>query len=234
MESWLEFARGPLFRLCFAIMILGLVRIFFLDIWGIIKAYRKAGDKNMPWKLIISRGLEWFFPVNKVARNRPVYSIFSVLFHIGLLIVPIFLFAHVNLWQDSVGIYWPTIPYSWAFWLTLSTIVFAVALLIGRLFNKSSSFLSRKQDYLWPLLLLIPFVTGFVCAHLNVNPGTYQFFMLMHVLAGNLIFILIPFTKIAHCVLMPLSQVVCTIAWKFPPNTDEDVCTTLNKKGAKV
>ncbi len=234
MEAWLAFAKGPLFRLCFAVLILGLFRIFFLDVWAIYKAYRRAGDKNLPWKLILSRGLEWFFPVNKVARNRPVYSFFSILFHIGLLIVPVFLFAHVKLWEESVEISWITLSYDWAYWLTLSTMVFAVALLIGRIFNRSSSFLSRKQDYLWPILLLIPFVTGFVCAHLNVNPTNYQFFMLMHVLSGNLIFVLIPFTKIAHCILMPLSQVVCNIAWKFPPETDESVCITLNKKGAKV
>jgi nitrate reductase gamma subunit len=127
-----------------------------------------------------------------------------------------------------------TLPYNLAYWLTVSTIVFAIALIIGRIFNKSSSFISRKQDYLWPVLLIIPFITGFVCANLNVDPKSYQFFMLMHVLSGDLIFVLIPFTKIAHCVLMPLSQVVCTLAWKFPPNTDEDICTTLNKKGAPV
>ena len=234
MESWLEFARGPLFRLSFAILILGLLRILFLDIWGAYKAYRKAGDKSMPWKLILNRSMEWLFPVKRVAHNRPVYSIFSILFHIGLILVPIFLFAHVKLWKRSVGISWMTLPYNLAYWLTVSTIVFAIALIIGRIFNKSSSFISRKQDYLWPVLLIIPFITGFVCANLNVDPKSYQFFMLMHVLSGDLIFVLIPFTKIAHCVLMPLSQVVCTLAWKFPPNTDEDICTTLNKKGAPV
>jgi nitrate reductase gamma subunit len=234
MEPWLDAAKGPLFRLCFAIMILGLIRIFLLDIWAAYKAYRKAGDKTMPLKLIISRGMEWLFPVKRVAHNRPIYSVISILFHIGLLLVPLFLFAHVQLWKESLGFGWITLPYQWAFWLTLSTIIFAVALFIGRMLNKSSSFISRKQDYLWPLILLIPFVTGFVCAHLSVNPKIYQSFMLMHVLSADLIFILIPFTKIAHCVLMPLSQVVCTIAWKFPPETDEAVCSTLNKKGAPV
>ena len=58
--------------------------------------------------------------------------------------------------------------------------------------------------------------------------------LLVHVLSAELIFILIPFTKIAHCVLMPLSQFISNLAWKFPANTDEDVCTTLNKKGAPV
>jgi len=234
MESLLDFARGPLFRFSIIIMILGLARVLFLDIMAAVIAYRKAGDKSMPWKLIIGRSLEWLFPVKRIGHQRPIYSIFSVLFHVGLILVPVFLFAHVQLWKNGIGISWPALPYSWAYWLTISTIVFAALLLIGRLFNRSASFLSRKQDYLWPLLLLVPFVTGFVCSHLNVSPSNYQLFMLMHVLSGNLILILMPFTKIAHCVLMPLSQLICTLAWKFPPDTDDAVCTTLNKKGAPV
>jgi nitrate reductase gamma subunit len=234
MEIILEFARGPLFRLCFSIMILGLIRVLFLEFLSIYNAYKKAGDKKMPWRLIIRRSLEWLFPVKKVYRNRPVYSIISILFHIGLLLVPIFLLAHVQLWENVIGFAWPTLSYEWAYVLSLSTIIFATALLVGRIINKSSSFLSRKQDYLWPLLLLVPFSSGFLCAHLNLSPGFYLASMLVHVLAGNLIFILMPFTKIAHCVLMPLSQIVCSLAWKFPPGTDEKISITLNKKGAPV
>ncbi len=234
MEAYLSFARGPLFRLSLAVMLLGLARIFFLDLLSAYQAWRRAGDKSIPWKLVISRGLEWLFPVKRVLHNRPLYSIFSILFHIGLLLVPIFLFAHVQLWKGVLGFSWPTLPYKVAYWLTISTIAFAVLLLLGRALSKTSSFISRKQDYLWPLLLLVPFVTGFVCAHAGVSPDNYQAFMLMHILSAELIFVLIPFTKIAHCVLMPLSQMITTLAWKFPPETDDAVCTTLNKKGAPV
>ena len=90
MASILEFTRGLLFRLCFVIMILGLGRILLLDIWGAFSAYRKAGDKSMPWKLMLIRGLEWFFPFKRIGRNRPLYSLISIFFHIGLLITPIF------------------------------------------------------------------------------------------------------------------------------------------------
>jgi nitrate reductase gamma subunit len=234
MESLLNFARGPLFRLCFLIMLLGLARIIFLDLWGAYKAYRKAGDKKMPWKLIISRTWEWLFPVKRIIHNFQIYSILSILFHIGLIIVPIFLFAHIQLWKQAAGIYWPALPYDLAYWLTIGTMVFAICLFIGRLVIKQARDLSRKQDYLWLILLLIPFITGFVCANLNVSPQSYHFFMLVHVLSGELIFILIPFSKIAHCVLGPLSQLISTLAWKFPPDTDEDVCITLNKKGVPV
>ena len=234
MDAMLEFVRGPLFRLCFAIMLLGLARILFIDIWAAYKAYKKTTDRKMPWKLILSRTWEWIFPVKRLSNNFQVYSVLSILFHIGLILVPIFLFAHIQLWKESVGISWPALPYSWAFWLTISTIAFAASLFIGRLVLKQARALSRKQDYLWLILLLIPFVTGFVCANLNIRPQGYQFFMLVHILSGELIFILIPFSKIAHCVLSPLSQVVSTLAWKFPPETDDNICTTLNKKGAPV
>ncbi len=234
MGALLDFARGPLFRLTFAIMVLGLARLLFLDIIGMYRAYRRTTDKKMPWKLIFSRSFEWFFPVKRVIRERHVYSLLSIVFHIGLIIVPLFFFAHVNLWKEAVGISWPALPYSWAFWLTICTIASALFLLISRLTVKAMRALSLGRDYLWLLLLLVPFVTGFICANVDVGPGSYQVLMLVHVLSAELIFVLIPFSKIAHCVLAPLSQVVCALAWKFPPETDDDICTTLNKKGAPV
>jgi len=234
MDSVLDFARGPLFRLTFAIMALGLLRILVLDIIAAVSAYRRAGDKSMPWRLIFRRSVEWFVPVKRMFHNRPVYSVYSILFHVGLILVPIFLFAHVQLWDKAIGFAWPSLPETVADILTVSTIVFALLLFASRVFKRTSSFLSRKQDFFWPLLLIVPFITGFICANLGVRPGTYQAFMLIHVLSGELIFVLIPFTKIAHCVLMPLSQVICTLAWKFPPETDDKVCTTLGKKGAPV
>jgi nitrate reductase gamma subunit len=234
MASLLDFARGPLFRFCFMIMLLGLARIIFLDLWGAYKAYKRAGDKKMPWKLIISRTWEWLFPVKRLTHNFQIYSILSILFHIGLIIVPIFLFAHIQLWKQSIGVSWPALPFEWAFWLTISTLIFAVSLFVGRLVIKQARQLSRKLDYIWLLLLLIPFISGFICANLNISPQNYQFFMLVHVLSGELIFVLIPFSKIAHCVLEPLSQLISSIAWKFPPETDEDIAITLNKKGAPI
>lgn len=234
MEALLDFAGGPLFRLTFALMTLGLLRILILDVVGVINSYRKAGDKAMPWGLVIRRSLQWFAPVNRVFRNRPIYSVLSILFHIGLLLVPLFLYAHVLLWEKAIGISWPTLPKLLADVLTLLVVATAILLFIGRVISRSSSFLSRKQDYLWPLVLMIPFVTGFVCANVGVSPALYRIFMLLHILSAVLIFILIPFTKIAHCVLMPISQLICTLGWKFPAETDDAICTTLNKKGAPV
>jgi nitrate reductase gamma subunit len=234
LEAVLEFAKGPLFRLTFALMILGLLRIFILDVWGLIEAYSKAGDKTVPWGSAIKKTINWLIPINRAAKTRPFYSLSSILFHVGLILVPIFLFAHVQLWKQSLGFGWITLSKSWADILTVSTIVFGILLFIGRVASKESRFISRKQDYLWPLLLIIPFITGFICANMAIGPQGYQVSMLIHILSGELIFILLPFTKIAHCVIMPLSQFIIAVAWRFPPGTDEDVVITLNKKGEPI
>lgn len=234
MEGLLEFARGPLFRFSLAVMLLGLARVILLDLSAAYMAWRRAGDKTIPWNWIIRRTLMWFFPVNRIFASRPVYSLYSILFHVGLLLVPIFLYAHVELWRGAIGFGWWTLPKGVADWLTMATIVFGLLLVISRIASQSSRFLSRKQDFLWPIILLFPFVTGYICANTGVGPSAYQFFMLVHILSAEAIFILLPFTKIAHCVLMPMSQFISALAWKFPPETDEDICTTLNKKGAPV
>jgi nitrate reductase gamma subunit len=230
----LDFARGPLFRLSFLVMALGLLRIFILDLWGIFGAYRKAGDKKIPWGLTIRKTVSWLLPIKKIPNSRPIYSLVSVLFHIGLIIVPIFLYAHVFLWKKSLGFGWFSLPQGLADIMTLAVLALGLILFIGRVASKNASFISRRQDFLWPLFLLVPFATGFICSNLVLNPAAYQAFILTHILSAELIFILMPFTKIAHIILMPLSQFVSTLAWRFPPETDEAVCATLNKKGAPV
>jgi hypothetical protein len=75
--------------------------------------------------------------------------------------------------------------------------------------------------------LVIPFVTGYICSNALIGPKAYQSMMLVHVYSADLILILIPFTKIAHCVLMPLSQLVTAVSWKFVPGAGAKVAATL-------
>ena len=227
MTSWIEFGRGPLFRLCFALMVLGLARILVLTSHGIIEAYRRNPDKIVPWKEIRNKTLAWLFPIGRLWRQRPVYSIVSFLFHAGMIAVPLFLASHVLLWRNSVGFGWPALPQKLANWLTLLVIVTALGLFLGRVLDSRAREVSRLQDYLWPLLIATPFVTGYIASNAVIGPRTYQQMMLVHIYAGDLIMVMIPFTKIAHCVLMPLSQLVTSVAWKFPAEAGDRVIETL-------
>ena len=230
MEALIDFAKGPLFRFSLAIMILGLVRLVLLTIFGAWKANWRAGDKTLRWGYITRYSLYWIFPFNKLFKHRPVYSIISILFHVGLILVPIFLYSHVMLWDKTIHLNWFTLSKNLADFLTVTTIVSGIILLVFRLSSMSSRFLSRKQDYLWPILLIIPFITGFLAANGGLNPIHYRFCMLLHFLSADLIFLLIPFTKIAHCILFPFSQLVSAQGWRFPANYGYDVAKTLERE----
>jgi hypothetical protein len=80
----------------------------------------------------------------------------------------------------------------------------------------------------------VPAFTGFLCANIGLSPGAYQFFMLLHIWCANLIMILMPFTKIAHCILMPVTQFVSGVGWKFPAGAGDKVAGTLGKRGQPV
>jgi len=234
VQALLDFAQGPLFRLTFVIMVAGLTRIIILSIWNAVDAYLNAGDKQLAWGKAVKTTISWLVPVNHVFRARPLYSVISILFHIGLIIVPILLLAHVQLWKASTGVYWVTLPKAWADFLTLTTVGAGLTLFLGRVSSRNARFLSRAQDYIWPLILIVPFATGYICSNTAVQPMTYYILMLIHVLSAELILVLIPFTKIAHCVVLPISQFVLTLAWKFPARVDEKICVALGKKGSKI
>jgi nitrate reductase gamma subunit len=227
VDAWIEFGRGPLFRLAFSLMVLGLLRILVLAVLQIAEAYGRSADKAVPWKEVLKQTAAWLVPAGRLWRKRPFYSSTSVLFHVGLLSVPFFLAAHILLWKGATGLAWPALPRAVADALTLAVILTGAGLFASRAIDRRSRALSRFQDYIWLVLLVIPFASGYLCSHAMIRPSTYQQLILVHIYSGDLILILIPFTKIAHCVLAPLSQIVTAVAWKFVPGAGERVAATL-------
>lgn len=233
MEQWLEWARGPFFRFAFLVMALGLVRHLGLTLFNVWRGLQNAGDRRLPYRALLIATAKWLFPFKNL-NQRLWYSITSVLFHVGLLLTPIFLRAHILLWKRGIGLAWPGLTQAAADGLTLLTIVTGIMLLVGRAANRDSRALSRFQDYALPPLLLIPFLSGFLAMHPALNPISYSAAMLIHVLSGDLIFILLPFTKLAHCVLLPVSQLVSEIGWHFPADQGENVALALHKETEPV
>ncbi len=231
MQALIDFGTGPLFRLSFALMILGLLRLVLLSVWGMAEAVYRSNNKDVPFKELISYTLSWLFPVGRIWNARPVYSVLSVLWHIGLILVPLFYAAHVRLWHEGAGFSWFELPNVAMDALTLVTIALSVALVAGRALNKASRGISTLGDYLWPLLLAAPFVTGYLCANTVLSAGAYELSMFIHIYSACAIMLMIPFTKIAHCILMPLGHMVGAIAWKFPPQAGRMAAISMGKTG---
>jgi nitrate reductase gamma subunit len=225
MEQILNFAKGPLFAGCFVIMLLGLMRIILITIWEGRAAVARAGDKNIPYKSLIKETLGWLLPFKHILNSRGTFSVISFVFHIGLILVPIFLLDHILLWR-RLGISWPSMPPVLADILTLSTIAAGFVLFINRVFHRNTRFLSSAIDYILLLLLLVIFINGFVASR-AFNPIPYNTVMLMHVLSADLILLLLPFSKLAHCVLYPFLRIASSIAWHFPAHAGEKINLSL-------
>jgi len=233
METWLAWAKGPLFLFAFTFMLLGLMRHVILTIWETAQAMRRAGDKTLPYRQIFLATLKWLFPVAQL-KERLFYSLTSVLFHVAIVIVPIFLSGHIVLWYRGLGLWWPAIPNSLADVLTIVAVVTAVILVIQRMAARATRALSRFEDYVLPLIVAVPFASGFLVMHPSLNPFSYEATLLVHVMSANVLFILIPITKLSHMALIPTVQIVSEAAWHWPPNAGSKLAVTLGKENEPI
>ena len=129
MQTCLELARGPLFYACFAFMVLGLLRHIAITVYEIGRALHRAGDKTVPWDKLAEATFRWLFPVDKL-QERTLYGLTSFVFHIAIIVTPLFLAAHVNLMARGIGFGWPTISSHIADGLTLAAIITAFMLIL--------------------------------------------------------------------------------------------------------
>jgi nitrate reductase gamma subunit len=58
--------------------------------------------------------------------------------------------------------------------------------------------------------------------------------MLVHVLAGDFLFLLIPFSKLSHIALFPFTQLISELAWYFEPDSGRKVMIALGKENRPI
>jgi len=219
-------------------MVLGLARHLVLNGLAIRRSIRRAGDKNLPYRAIAKATLRWLVPIValtlRVRKNRLIFSLTTFSFHAAILIVPVFLAGHIALWEEAAGISWWAIPNRLADALTLVAVAMAIALVIERATARDTRSLSRFGDYVLPLLVALPFASGFCLMHPGINPLPFDVMMLVHVMSGNLLLVLIPLTKLSHAVLLATTQLVSEVAWHFPPTAGSEVAVCLGKENEPV
>jgi hypothetical protein len=225
LTSWL---RGPVFWAALAFFVLGLGRHVAIVAWAAARAYRRAGDRSLPTRQIVTITLRWLIPIDRLG-HRTIYGLSTLAFHVSVILVPVFLAGHVELWRSALGFGWPAIPNSTATTLTVVAIVAAIAIVVQRIVSRESRALSRFQDFVMPLFVAIPFATGLLVMHPAVNPFSLEAVLFAHVLSADLVLFAIPLTKLSHMVLLPGTQLVSELAWHFPPDAGARVGAALGK-----
>lgn len=234
MESLLNLLRGPVLLLSFAVFFLGVARLLVLAAVELVRAYRKAGDPVVPWGFLFRKSLGWIFPVNAMRGTRTFYTLASLVFHVGMLVVPLFLAGHVALIQKGVGIAWPALPASAADVLTLAALAALLFLVLARLLDRASRTLSDVQDWGLLALCIAAFLSGFAVAHPQANPLPFTLTYAAHLLSAELLLLLVPFSKLAHAALFPLTRITWEMGWHFVPGAGERVRIALGKEGEPV
>jgi len=232
VPTWLEIAKGPIIRFTLVILFLGLGRLVILSVWGMIIAIRRAGDRRVPYAQVTKETLACLFPINRLHRTRPVFSYASFALHLGIIFAGLFLGNHIAILESNVGISWPAIYRPILDILTLVAIVAGMYLLLFRIYIRNSRSMSNAMDYILLLLILNIFASGYVAGR-TWNPISYDTLMLFHTMNGVVLLLLIPFTKIAHCVLYPLIRLASEIAWHLTPQGGSDVVKTLHGPGRR-
>jgi nitrate reductase gamma subunit len=136
-------------------------------------------------------------------RQQPVFAIVTIGFHLCVIILPLFLLAHIVLWYESWQILWWSLPDLLADLMAVWVILACLYFLGRRWLVPEVKKVTRPSDILLPLIVLLTFLTGFLAYH---QWGPYRPIMILHVLAGEILLIAIPFSKLGHMLFFMFSR----------------------------
>jgi nitrate reductase gamma subunit len=202
------FVEGPLLWIAFFIFIFGSL----LKVALFLSLSRKTDKiiyQYFSWKYVLATFGRWLIPLNKDVVKNPIFVILVYLFHICLVVVPIWFSGHISLWEESrLEWSWTPIPDGLADWMTLVFLAIALFFLLRRIISADIRLLSTFSDYLLIVVTALPFVTGYFLTHGTVESIGFlgDNMQLIHMLTGELMLILIPFTKLSHFVLFFFSR----------------------------
>ena len=128
-------------------------------------------------------------------RRQPFFAVVTIGFHLCVIIVPLFLLAHIVVWYESWQILWWSLPDLLADLMTVWVILACIYFLVRRWVVPEVKKVTRMADVLLLAVILLTFLTGFLSYH---QWGPYRPILILHVIAGELLLIAIPFSKLGH------------------------------------
>ncbi len=203
-----SFVEGPLLWIAFLIFIIGsLLRAAMFFAASLRKD--KIIYQHFSLEYVLATFALWLLPLNKDVAKNPIFTILGYIFHICLIVVPIWLSGHISLWEESRFEWsWRPIPDWLADWMTIIFLCIAVFFFLRRIISADIRLLSTFSDYFLLIVIALPFLTGYFLTHGTVDSiGLLgDNIQLIHMLSGELMLILIPFTKLSHFILFFFSR----------------------------
>ena len=136
-------------------------------------------------------------------RRQPVFAVVTIGFHLCVILLPLFLLAHVVLWYESWQVLWWTLPDLLADLMAIWVMLACIFFLVRRWAVPEVKKVTRPADILLPVMVFLTFLTGFLAYH---QWGPYRPMLILHVLTGEILLVAIPFTKLGHMLFVLLSR----------------------------
>ena len=140
---------------------------------------------------------------NSVLFRHPVMTLVSAIFHVSVFVAPILLMGHNVLLHNAFGMSLPSIPDGLADFMTIVVLLCGMFFLVRRIAVPKVAAISSGYDYVVLLVAIMPFLTGFLAYHQLFD---YKSIMTVHIVAGELMLIALPFTKVGHMVFFFFSR----------------------------
>jgi len=203
MHDLYNFVTGPLAWAAFIVFIAGsLYRL--INMLYLVNKKEKFIYTYMSLKYSFRSIIHWIIPFATVNWKRhPVLTVVTFAFHICLIITPVFLLSHTILWDESWNISLWTLPDGVADIMTLVVVGSCIFFLVRRLVSPEVQFVTTVSDYAILAIVAAPFITGFIAYHQWIN---YQFFMILHIISGEIMLVAIPFTRLSHMLFSPFTR----------------------------
>jgi nitrate reductase gamma subunit len=202
-----EFLTGPMLWASFAFFFFGLA---FRVVWYVrglswqLDRVAYGRHNGLAFKFALKSIGMWLLPFGSRSwRLHPVFTLLTFTFHVCLVATPLLLQAHVLLFRQGLGLSWPVLPAGVADAMTIACITAGVLLILRRIALAEVRILTTCRDYALLAVSLAPFVTGLIA---RFQPADAQFWLLAHIVAGEIMLIAIPLTKLSHMVLFFCSR----------------------------
>ncbi len=198
-----NFVSGPLVWVAFIVFIAGsLYRL--IDMIRLVNKKEKFIFSYMSWKYSFRSILHWVIPFGSEGwKNNRSLTIVTFVFHICLIIVPVFLLSHIILWDESWNVSWFSLPDPVADIMCLIVIACCIFFLIRRITSPEVQYVTSASDYIILAIVAAPFITGFLAYHQWFG---YQVFVVLHILSGEIMRAAIPFTRLSHMLFSPFTR----------------------------
>ena len=87
--------------------------------------------------------------------------------------------------------------------MTIIVVIGCGYFLWRRVTQPEVKFVTFASDYVILVIVAAPFITGFLAYHQWFG---YKFWLILHILAGEVMLVAIPFTRLAHMIYSPFTR----------------------------